>query len=113
MLKFVIIMYKLVVVFNPSQKLQNGMGRMSSPQTKIQNQTAAVSCSIRPQPSIMNTDHNPYLRKLDQIRAAQKQFDESEWRLFFLRTQSAQPTPSPDDHDLCKLFPTPTSLDWN
>lgn len=106
--------YKLVKVSHPSQNFKNGeVGRISSPQIKIQNQTAAVSCSIkpRPDPTTMNTGNNPYLRKLDQIQAAQKQFDESEWRLFFLRTQSAAPTPKPDDQDLCKLFQPQPQLD--
>ena len=34
----------------------------------------------------MNGENNPHLRRLDQIQAAQKQFNESEWRLSFLRT---------------------------
>jgi len=35
----------------------------------------------------MNDDTNPYLKKLDQIYAAQTKWQESEWHLSFLRTE--------------------------
>jgi len=58
---------------------------------------------------------NPYLRKLDQIQAAQRKYNESEWRLFFLRTLSAEPPPQPTDEEICKVFTqtNPTAQHWN
>jgi hypothetical protein len=37
-------------------------------------------------------DTNPYLKRLDKIEEARKQWRESEWRLDFLRT--IEPTPA-------------------
>ncbi len=60
------------------------------------------------------TETNPHLRKLDQIQAAQKQFNEVEWRLTFLRTITSEPIPKPTGDELCKLFTlTRPALDWN
>ena len=56
----------------------------------------------------MNDQNNPYLRRLDQIEEAHKKHQESEWRLFFLRTQSAEPTPQTTDEEICKVF-SPTN----
>ena len=36
------------------------------------------------------TETNPYIRRLDQLKEARQNFDESEWRLSFLRTIEAE-----------------------
>jgi hypothetical protein len=46
------------------------------------------------------TESNPYLRRLDQIEAARKQWRESEWRLDFLRPIEPVPCPPPTDEQL-------------
>ena len=58
---------------------------------------------------------NPYQRNQDQTEAAQKQFNESEWRLAFLRTKSAEPNPEPTKEQICKTFTQTHSpqLLWN
>jgi hypothetical protein len=39
----------------------------------------------------------PYTKRLDQIQEARKRFNESEWRLSFLRViEPEQPQPTPD-----------------
>jgi len=47
---------------------------------------------------------NPYLKRLDKIEEARKQWRESEWRLDFLRTIGPTPTTPPTDEQL---------LTWN
>ena len=61
----------------------------------------------------MSHESNSHLRKLDETQAARKQFDESEWRLYFLRTQSAEPAPQPKDEALCKTFTPTTEQLWS
>jgi hypothetical protein len=46
------------------------------------------------------TENNPYLRRLDSIKEARKKFEESEWRLTFLRPVSATKPPEPTDEQL-------------
>lgn len=45
--------------------------------------------------------NNPYERKLERIQRARKQWNESEWRLSFLRTIEPQPIPTPKDEEIC------------
>ena len=46
----------------------------------------------------------PYTKRLDQIQEARKRFDESEWRLSFLRAIESEPIKQPDPNQL---------LEWN
>ena len=43
---------------------------------------------------------NPHLRKLDELAYARKQWAESEWRLNFLRSFTAQPLTTPANEQL-------------
>jgi hypothetical protein len=43
---------------------------------------------------------NPYLRKLDQIQAAKKKWQESEWLLSFLRSEGCLEPKIPNDEEL-------------
>ena len=43
---------------------------------------------------------NPHLRRLDQIAEATKQYQESEWRLSFLRTTEAEPPKRLTDEEI-------------
>jgi hypothetical protein len=65
----------------------------------------------------MNLNHietNPHLQRLDQLQSARKQYQESEWRLNFLRTIEAGPPKPLTDEEICKLFTrTQPALDWN
>ena len=54
------------------------------------------------------TEHNPYLKRLDQLEEARKKFDESEWRLSFLRTIEPTPTPQPTEQELLQWHQTST-----
>jgi len=40
----------------------------------------------------MNADRNPYLQRLDQLQAARKLWNESEWHLNLLRSDSGLAT---------------------
>jgi len=42
-------------------------------------------------------ENNPYLRKLEQMEEARRKYNESEWRLNFLRT--IEPLPPSDLND--------------
>jgi len=46
----------------------------------------------------------PYTRRLDQIQEARKRFNESEWRLSFLRAIEPEQPKQPDPNQL---------LEWN
>ncbi len=63
----------------------------------------------------MNPPTNPYIKRLDELEAAKEKFNESEWRLFFLRTLSAEPPPQPTDEEICKVFTQTNSAaqHWN
>jgi len=52
---------------------------------------------------------NPYLRKLDELAYARKQWAESEWRLKFLRTTEPEPTPAPNQQQLLTWIAQTTS----
>ena len=46
------------------------------------------------------TESNPYLRKQAQVQEARKRFDESEWRLSFLRSIEPEKPSSPTPDQL-------------
>ena len=46
----------------------------------------------------------PYTKRLDQIQDARKRYEESEWRLSFLRAIEPEPIEQPDPNQL---------LEWN
>jgi hypothetical protein len=43
---------------------------------------------------------NPHLKRLDQLEQARKLYQESEWRLNFLRTETGTPTPEPAEQEI-------------
>jgi len=45
-------------------------------------------------------DANPHVRRLEELGHAQTCWQESEWLLNFLRTQSAEPIKQPTDEEL-------------
>ena len=45
-------------------------------------------------------DINPYLKRLDQLQEARRKFDESEWRLSFLRLIEPEPAKQPTDQEI-------------
>ncbi len=40
------------------------------------------------------------LEEIEQLQKAKKRWQESEWRLNFLRTQTGTPTPEPKDEEI-------------
>jgi len=52
----------------------------------------------------MNDNNNEYVKRLDQLEKACKQWQESEWRLNFLRTETGTPIPELNDKEI---------LQWN
>lgn len=54
---------------------------------------------------------NPYLKRLDLIKQAREKFEESEWRLNFLRSLEPTPLPKPSDEELLKWNQTLPQLD--
>ena len=46
------------------------------------------------------TETNPYLKRLDQLKEARQNFDESEWRLSFLRTIEAEQPKPPTEQEI-------------
>lgn len=51
----------------------------------------------------MSIETNPHLRRLDQLQAARKQYQELRWRLNFLETMGSEKDPEPLDEQI---------LDW-
>ena len=47
---------------------------------------------------------NPHLKRLDQLEEARKLYQESEWRLNFLRTQTGTPIPEFKDEEILKWY---------
>ena len=54
---------------------------------------------------------NPYLKRLDLLKEARQKFDESEWRLDFLRAIEPTPTPDPTNEQLLSWHQTLPPLD--
>ena len=51
-------------------------------------------------PTQIMTETNPYLKRLDQLKEARQNFDESEWRLSFLRTIEAEAPKPPTEQEI-------------
>ena len=49
-------------------------------------------------------DHNPYLKRLDQLEAARKLWAESEWVLNFLRTITPHTAKQPTQEELLSWY---------
>ncbi len=49
--------------------------------------------------NLMN-ENNPYLRELEQMEEARRKYEESEWRLNFLRTIEPQPPSDLNDQQI-------------
>ena len=47
---------------------------------------------------------NPHLKRLDELEQARKLWQESEWRLNFLRTQTGTPTPEPTEEEILQWY---------
>ena len=47
---------------------------------------------------------NQYEQRLDQLEKARKLWQESEWRLNFLRTEIGTPTPKPTEEEILQWF---------
>jgi hypothetical protein len=47
---------------------------------------------------------NLHLKRLDQLEKARKLWQESEWRLNFLRTETGTPTPEPTDEEILQWY---------
>jgi hypothetical protein len=47
---------------------------------------------------------NPHLKRLEQLEEARKLFQESEWRLKFLRTETGTPTPEPTEEEILQWY---------
>ena len=47
---------------------------------------------------------NPRLKRLEQLEKARKLFQESEWRLNFLRTETGTPTPAPTEQEILQWY---------
>jgi hypothetical protein len=50
----------------------------------------------------MNTRQHE--QRLEQLEVARKLFQESEWRLNFLRTETGTPTPEPTEEEVLKWY---------
>ena len=56
---------------------------------------------------------NPYLKRLDELEKARKLWQESEWRLNFLRTQTGTPPPEPTEQEILQWYQQyPTEHDF-
>jgi hypothetical protein len=53
-------------------------------------------------PATMND--NPHLKRLEQLEKARKLWQESEWRLNFLRRQTGTPIPEFKDEEMFKWY---------
>jgi hypothetical protein len=47
---------------------------------------------------------NPHLKRLEQFEEARKLFQESEWRLNFLRTETGTPTTEPTEQEILRWY---------
>ena len=47
---------------------------------------------------------NPHLKRLDELEQARKLWQESEWRLNFLRTQTGTPIPEPTEEEILQWY---------
>lgn len=50
------------------------------------------------------SEHLAQLERLEQLQKARKCWQESEWRLNFLRTETGTPTPAPSDEEILRWF---------
>ena len=49
-------------------------------------------------------NENPHLKRLDQLEKARKLWQESEWRLNFLRTETGTPIPEPSEEEILQWY---------
>jgi hypothetical protein len=47
---------------------------------------------------------NPHLKRLDQLEKARKLWQESEWQLNFLRTETGTETPEPSEEEILQWY---------
>ena len=47
---------------------------------------------------------NAFVHRIDQIQEARELWQESEWRLGFLRSIASTPKPDPDEEEILKWF---------
>ena len=52
-------------------------------------------------------NENPHLKRLEELEKAQKLWQESEWRLNFLRTETGTPIPEATEEEILKWYQQP------